>query len=82
MNHVSNVDQLFASAVVTAPTHICEEPLKLHAIFMAIPQLLKCPNPYLDNQTTIFNIHDSSHQFRYCVICRKHTKGYENETLQ
>ena len=26
MDHVSNADQLFASAILTALTHICEEP--------------------------------------------------------
>ena len=32
MDHFSNVDQLFASATITAPVHVCEELLKLHGI--------------------------------------------------
>ena len=32
MDHFSNVDQPFASATVTAPSHVCEELLKLHGI--------------------------------------------------
>ena len=32
MDHFSNVDQPFASATVTAPARVCEEPLKLHGI--------------------------------------------------
>ena len=32
MNHLSNVDQPFASATVTAPADVCEELLKLYDI--------------------------------------------------
>ena len=32
MDHSSNVDQLFASATVTAPAHVFEKLLKLHGI--------------------------------------------------
>ena len=32
MDHLSNVDQPFASAIVTAPANVCEEFLKLHGI--------------------------------------------------
>ena len=32
MDHFSNVDQLSASATVTASAHVCEELLKLHGI--------------------------------------------------
>ena len=32
MDHFSNVDQPFTSATVTAPSHVCEELLKLHGI--------------------------------------------------
>ena len=32
MDHFSNADQPFASAIVTGPAHVCEELLKLHCI--------------------------------------------------
>ena len=32
MNHFSNVDQTFASATVTAPSHVCGELLKTSGI--------------------------------------------------
>ena len=63
MDHLSNLDQQFASATVTAPAHVCEELLKLYGIdFHENPLVIEISNPHLNNQTTIFNLHYSPHQ--------------------
>ena len=53
MDHLSNVDQLFASATVIAPVHVCEELLKLHGVDFQdnplVTEMSKSPLEQLDH---------------------------------
>ena len=47
MDYFSNVDQLLASATVSAPAHVCEKLLRLHGIDFhdnsLVIEISKCP---------------------------------------
>ena len=52
MDHFSNVDQLSASATVTAPAYVCEELLKLHGIdFLDNPLVIEMSKSPLEQSS-------------------------------
>ena len=82
MDHISIVDQRFASATVTAPAHVCEELLKLHGINPLVIEMSKSPleqpNHYFQPPLQPPLIQRVKHSYgysayqakRYCVIYR------------
>ena len=55
MDHLSNLDQQFASATVTAPAHVCEELLKLYGIdFHDNPLLIEISKSPLEQSNHYF----------------------------
>ena len=60
MDHFSNVDQPFATAIVTAPAHACEKLLKLNDIdFHDNPLVIEMSKSPLEQSNHYCNLHYS-----------------------